>query len=648
MQTFTEPTINNPHEDFGCVDKLPMMSFSELKGKKFVIPTQQRGYKWTPDNIKELISDLWEFINAPESKRIYCLQPLAMVDNGGCFSVLDGQQRLTTLFLLYKYLTGENAYTLFFERDEDDIDEKDKRWQFLSNIGTNAKCSIEKLPMDQFYIYNAYNTISGCFASCEMFYDTKTHSIEDIKKQKEHVKSQFIKLLNADAYQRSVKVLWYKVPADKAHETFRNLNSGKISLTNTELIKALLLNRCSGLETGVRENAARQFEEMERTLEKDHFWYMVSSDEASFPQTRMDLLFNLVANVSEEDAAKDFRKSFRWFADIKNGNINSKWKQVRHTYLRLLDLYENMYAYHYIGFLAYSRTGDKMNFIKDLLKENRKKPKSDFTDYLRKKIRSIISNNDRLTINDFAYDNVPRKSLRQLFLLHNIESLLCRYEELKQSENLELQHEYEQFPFELLNKQHWDIEHIASQTDSDFKNEQDRKDWLNSVKADYPAYFDYKGEISEEACKGNPKARIKKCYDVYSQQSSEKNFKTLYSEIIKFHDQQEDTSIKENDKNLLGNLVLLDSHTNRSFHNSLFPRKRRIVIIANGLSSPNDEESGVVKVYIPPCTMQCFTKAYSKNSHTKLNAWLQPDADAYVEDIKQKLCDTDTKQRYFK
>ena len=69
--------------------------------------------------------------------------------------------------------------------------------------------------------------------------------------------------------------------------------------------------------------------------------------------------------------------------------------------------------------------------------------------------------------------------LRRFFLLHNIETILQKYETLKSSKELNLQHEYEQFPFELLHKQSWDIEHITSQTDSKFDNEQDRKDWLH-------------------------------------------------------------------------------------------------------------------------------------------------------------------------
>ena len=35
--------------------------------------------------------------------------------------------------------------------------------------------------------------------------------------------------------------------------------------------------------------------------------------------------------------------------------------------------------------------------------------------------------------------------------------------------------------------------------------------------------------------------------------------------------------------------------------------------------------------------MQCFTKAYNKENNVKLNAWTKADAEAYLEDIKEKL-----------
>ena len=48
-------------------------------------------------------------------------------------------------------------------------------------------------------------------------------------------------------------------------------------------------------------------------------------------------------------------------------------------------------------------------------------------------------------------------------------------------------------------------------------------------------------------------------------------------------------------------------------------------------------EKNISKLYIPPCTLAVFTKAYNKGADLTLNAWTQPDADAYVADMEQKL-----------
>lgn len=68
--------------------------------------------------------------------------------------------------------------------------------------------------------------------------------------------------------------------------------------------------------------------------------------------------------------------------------------------------------------------------------------------------------------------------------MHNIETILQRFEQLHEDERLSLENEYEKFPFELLHRQSWDIEHISSNTDSDFRNSADRKAWLESIKQD--------------------------------------------------------------------------------------------------------------------------------------------------------------------
>ena len=586
-----------------------MKAFKDLSEFTFVIPSQQRGYKWTYKNVEELLKDLWEF-SKQKTKNIYCLQPIAVVKNGECkYEVLDGQQRLTTLFLLYKYLTQKNAYTLNFERDSNECDKS--RWKFLNDIDKEEKLD-NSHQIDRFYITEAYKKIKE-------FFEKNQPSVSADSENKD-IKQVFRSLLDASRSQKSVQVIWYETPKEKAHETFRNLNSGKISLTNTDLIKALLLNRVNGLPADKHETVARQFEEMEQTLKLDHFWHMLSSEVPKYPHTRMDLLFNVVANVEEKEVQIDYRTSFRWFAEEnKKLSLEQKWQQVRHTFLRLYDLYMDMYSYHYIGFLTYYKTGDSIKRLHELISDNEKMDKNEFIEKLRGDIKKAINPNDQKQIEDYSYTDSSRKELRELFLLHNIETLLQRYQTLKNSEQYKLQHEYEQFPFELLYKQSWDIEHIASQTTNELKNEKDREDWLKSVKVDYPSYFEDNKNTFEKT-------------------KDKKDFDKLYEGIINYIKKENQVDyIEEDDKNNIGNLVLLDKHTNRSFHNSLFPRKRRIVIMADGLAFKDDKEQNVVRQFIPICTKQCFTKAYNKRSNVKLGEWLQADVDAYLNDIKEKL-----------
>lgn len=614
-------------------DQMPMKAFAELKGYTFHIPYQQRGYKWAPQNVRELLKDLWEFVNS--DKKMYCLQPLAVVrSDDKNYVLLDGQQRLTTLFLLYKYLNNnEDPYTFEFKRDN----ESGVRWKYLQDIESPDKEKVDS-NIDFFFINRAYCTIKDWFSEI-----AKSGNANDISESEEdctleNVKEKFQTLLNAGKDEKSIQLIWYEVENEKQHEVFRSLNSGKVHLTNTELIKALLLNRVSGLPDGSREEAAIQFEMIERAMQDDHFWYMLRSEPTKRGQTRMDLLFNLVARTSNEDYEKDFRTSFRWFSDsTTDESLVDKWIKVRHTFLRLKDIYSNIEAYHYIGFLTYegSQNGDKNSYkpIVKILELHRDTTKRDFINELRKSIRKIM-NGFHESIDDFLYYDSSKKGLRLLFLLHNIETILERYNKLKANKDLELKREFEQFPFELLHKQSWDIEHIASQTNSSFKNIQDRSDWLKSILTDYKEYFE-----GDENDADSELGNIKKKLLQYEKTNSAENFMVLYNAVITYHDKKMGESITEEEKNKVGNLVLLDSHTNRSFHNSLFPRKRRIVIIADGLKSAEDKETGIKSLFIPICTRQCFTKSYSKASNTTMNAWLKSDAEAYRLDLIEKLCD---------
>ncbi len=70
-----------------------------------VIPEYQRPYSWTEDQVDTLIDDIWEFsvLNGNETNQFYFLGSIvSFINESGENEIIDGQQRLTTLFLLLR------------------------------------------------------------------------------------------------------------------------------------------------------------------------------------------------------------------------------------------------------------------------------------------------------------------------------------------------------------------------------------------------------------------------------------------------------------------------------------------------------------------------------------------------------------------
>lgn len=90
------------------------------KDSPFVIPEYQRPYAWEYDQVETLFEDLWEFASTPEGgsegKSTYFLGSIVSYENeNGEQEIIDGQQRITSLFLLlraiYTTLTASDTKT---------------------------------------------------------------------------------------------------------------------------------------------------------------------------------------------------------------------------------------------------------------------------------------------------------------------------------------------------------------------------------------------------------------------------------------------------------------------------------------------------------------------------------------------------------
>ena len=84
--------------------------------------------------------------------------------------------------------------------------------------------------------------------------------------------------------------------------------------------------------------------------------------------------------------------------------------------------------------------------------------------------------------------------------------------------------------------------------------------------------------------------------------------------------------VKSDDEiNGLSNLTLLDSHTNRSYKNAVFPIKRKTII--------DRDKSGS---FIPIGTKNVFLKYFSEYP-PRISFWTQDDRNKYDEDLRNIL-----------
>ena len=151
-----------------------LLNNEDGKSESFFIPFYQRGYRWSEQKVEELLEDSWEFASKKkkDEDEFYCLQPIVVKKNKEDISkwdVIDGQQRLTTVYIILKYLEKEskeyfyidNFYTLNYET-------RPKSAEFLEE----KLLQINVSNIDFFHMSKTYNTIK------EWFKKNKIHKID--------------------------------------------------------------------------------------------------------------------------------------------------------------------------------------------------------------------------------------------------------------------------------------------------------------------------------------------------------------------------------------------------------------------------------------------------------------------------------------
>ena len=74
-------------------------SISSAFKDHYVVPDYQREYVWNDEQVEQLLFDLLDAYNT-DNKKAYFLGTIVTYDSGSQFELIDGQQRLTTFFVL--------------------------------------------------------------------------------------------------------------------------------------------------------------------------------------------------------------------------------------------------------------------------------------------------------------------------------------------------------------------------------------------------------------------------------------------------------------------------------------------------------------------------------------------------------------------
>ena len=88
------------------IKSLKVKDIFNSKTDKYKIPIYQRNYAWKEPQIRQLIQDIYDYVEIGDKRKYYIGTLVVRPDKENTFEVIDGQQRLTTLSMLVAYLNN--------------------------------------------------------------------------------------------------------------------------------------------------------------------------------------------------------------------------------------------------------------------------------------------------------------------------------------------------------------------------------------------------------------------------------------------------------------------------------------------------------------------------------------------------------------
>lgn len=522
----------------------------------FFVPSYQRGYRWNRRQVIDLLEDLYTFMQERVGNQFYCLQPIVVRRRDDDHEVIDGQQRLTTISILLQCL-GHPAYHVTYET-------RPKSQRMLASLKDFVE--EEATDVDHHYFKEAFLTIQTWMKAKQVDESGVVDSLHTV-------------------LAAHTRIIWYEVGEDvDAHELFMRLNIGKIPLTSAELIKASLLEP---LPSSERQLLALQWEDMERRLQDDSFWYFL--EPAQQYTNRIELLFDLFLgkSIKDEDPLHTF---------LESEARETFWKETRTMFARLEEWYEDRGMYHLIGYLLHTRSSrSSLGTLVKTYESDAMTTKETFLESLRASVRKTFPD-DLEDVRQYRY-GTDNARMQDVLLFFNI---------LEEIQSIRDSH---RFPFDHYVQEKWSLEHIHARKTEMLKTHRQWTQWLGDVRP----WIDPMRQ----------KELLKDVQDLLNRPFGQEEFDDVVSRIEKELD--ESLMINGEEMHGLGNLALLDRRLNSKLGNHYYPMKFDVL-------KKHEQDGG----YLPPATRKAFWKYYS-GTPGHFEYWTSTDQHDYVEFIIRRL-----------
>lgn len=478
---------------------------------EFVVPSYQRGYRWGRDEVTRLLNDIQE-----SAGNKYFLQPVVVKRRDDeKWELVDGQQRLTTLSLILRYIrqhlpTASLKYSLEYETRASSA-------QYLQH----PTLEDSQTNIDFFHIFGAFECIRDWFEG------QGNPTLEAIN---------FYKYLSESVY-----VIWYEAPPEVESTTlFTRLNIGRIPLTDAELVKALVLARSRAAKRD-REIAA-QWDGIERDLRIPEVWAFVTGKSNS-EATHITLLLDTLAGRPEAGPRPLFY-TFETLRPLIEASPQDVWDQVIGLHSLVMGWYDNRDLFHKIGYLiARGRRFDELVMLSEDC------TKHEFEAHLDGRIRSDLN----LSPSDVAELRYGNRKAEAVLLLMNVETV----RRMKLSS--------ERFSFKEHAARKWSIEHIHAQNAEQLNRAAQWVEWLRLHRD---------ALVGLPTIDDTQRAALVKRINVALEDISADAFASLEQELSTHFS----VAGEGVDVDVISNLALLSSEDNSALSNSVFEVKRRNIL----------------------------------------------------------------------